>query len=151
MSASNISVRAARTADETFCRAMDNDLAHLQTFHADFAMLVRMRTALVASVMDRPAGYLRLERLFLKIPYISCIKVLPEFRNQGVGKLLLQEMVKQESILGASYILSSSERRASEAIAWHKKNAFYEIGALDHMNQDGATEVFFRLDIAQPR
>ena len=34
-------------------------------------------------------------------------------------------------------------------LSWHKHNGFYEIGALQHMNQDAAAEVFFRLDISE--
>lgn len=66
-----------------------------------------------------------------------------------MGKSLLNEMVKQQRASGASYVLSSSEAHASEAIAWHKHNGFYEIGALQHMNQDAAAEMFFRLDISE--
>ena len=32
----------------------------------------------------------------------------------------------------------------------HEKR-LYEIGTLEHMNQDGAAEIFFRLDIVRPR
>lgn len=112
-------------------------------------MLVRTQAILVSECVDQLVGYLRVERIFLNIPYLASIKVLPEFRRKEVGKALLLDIVKRESAFGANYILSSSEPYASEAIAWHKHNGIYEIGALQHLNQMDASEVFFRLDISR--
>jgi ribosomal protein S18 acetylase RimI-like enzyme len=100
MSASNISVCGAHEADETFCRAMDDDLENHQSSDADFAMSCDAGCP-SSERPYQPAGDLRLKRIFLKIPYISCITVLPEFRRQGVGKSLLLEMVKTGMYLGS--------------------------------------------------
>jgi hypothetical protein len=125
MSNPNLSVRAGPVADEIFCRAIDKNLEHLQTFRADFALLLQMQTVLVASLRDQSVSTCGSSASFGQCPTFRAFKALPEFRNQGCGEIAFtRKWVKQESALGGSYILSSSERRASETIAWHTKNAF---------------------------
>ncbi|WP_407672371.1 GNAT family N-acetyltransferase [Paenibacillus sinensis] len=48
------------------------------------------REILIAEHNDQAAGYLRLEYIWTKVPYIGLILVKEEYRGQGVGTALIQ-------------------------------------------------------------
>lgn len=68
---------------------------------------------IVAELQSLPVGYLRLEYLWSKLPYIGLIRVLPEARRRGVGRALLRFLEMELHEAGHRVLLSSSE--ASEA------------------------------------
>ena len=87
-------------------------------------------------------GYVRLEYLWSIVPYISLIRVLPEYRRQGVGKALLQFIKTFLREAGHEVLYSSSQADEPEPQAWHRYMGFEECGFIAGIN-DGIGEVFF--------
>jgi ribosomal protein S18 acetylase RimI-like enzyme len=108
---------------------------------------IEWREIIVAEVNDGLAGYLRLEYLWAKVPYIALIRVLPEYRGQGVGKALLMFVEEFLRAAGQSTLYSSSQANEAEAQAWHRHAGFEECGIINGINEDGIGEVFFRKEL----
>lgn len=99
---------------------------------------------LVAELDGRSVGYLRIEYLWSKLPYIALIRVMPEYRRMGVGRALLcflEETLRDE---GHGMLLSSSEAGEPEPQAWHRHMGFEDCGRLEGINAGDVDEVFFR-------
>ena len=144
-----VTVRPAGPHDVEFCKNIDTSLHHLKKYDASIEILMQMELILIAEFRGQLAGYLRMEHIFLELPYISWITVLPEFRRKGVAKMLLDTFIERKKAEGARYVLSSAEPESKTSTAWHKQNGFYEIGTLKQLNLNGADETFFRLDIGE--
>lgn len=102
---------------------------------------------LVAEVDGAAAGYLRIEYLWSRIPYITLIRVLPEYRQQGVGRALLACLEEKLRDAGHELLLSSSEATEPSPQDWHRHMGFEDCGRLEGVNADGVDEVFFRRDL----
>jgi GNAT superfamily N-acetyltransferase len=98
---------------------------------------------LIAEKNTIPVGYLRIEYLWSKLPYITIIRVLPDHRKEGVGKALLAFLECELARAGHSILLSSSQADEPEPQSWHRHVGFTECGRLAKIN-DGVDEVFFR-------
>ena len=107
---------------------------------------IEAREVLVAELETRAVGYLRIEYLWSKLPYIALIRVLPDYRRLGVGTALLEFLEEELRGAGHSFLLSSSEADEPEPQAWHRRMGFSECGRLEGVNAGGVDEVFFRKD-----
>ena len=99
---------------------------------------------IVAELNGDLVGYLRLEYLWSRVPYIALIHVSPEHRRQGIGKALLsyaEEFLRER---GHEVLYSSSQVDEAEPQAWHRHVGFEECGVIAGVNQGGIGEVFFR-------
>jgi ribosomal protein S18 acetylase RimI-like enzyme len=145
------------TAPERFCHAssmMNVRYAtqHDLTFVAQdeyvpvhtVARKIEEREVLVAERDSVLAGYLRIEHLWSRLPYITLIRVLPDFRRRGVGRALLGFLEDQLRAAGYVVLLSSSQADELEPQAWHRHMGFVECGRLEGINEGGVDEVFFR-------
>jgi len=101
---------------------------------------------LLAEQENQIVGYLRLEYLWTKTPYIGLIIVLDQYRRQGVGKLLLNELSVYLKNKGHDKLYSSSQVNESDPQNWHRHMGFKETGIINGIN-DGIGEVIFVLDI----
>ena len=103
----------------------------------------RIEEIVIAKWNGKRVGYVRLEYLWSTVPYISLIRVLPEYRRQGVGKALLRfiETFLRDTDHEALY--SSSQADEPKPQAWHRHMGFEECGLIAGIN-DGVGEVFFR-------
>ena len=89
-------------------------------------------------------GYLRLEHLWSKLPYIELIRVLVAHRRSGVGRVLLAYVEAEVAARGHSVLYSSSQADEPEPQAWHRRMGYEECGLLAGVNAGGIGEVFFR-------
>lgn len=98
----------------------------------------------VAERAGARVGYLRLEYLWAKLPYIELIRVLEPHRRAGVGRALLVFVEADAAARGHARLYSSSQADESEPQAWHRRMGFEECGILAGVNEGGIGEVFFR-------
>ena len=103
----------------------------------------RIEDILIAERNGKRVGYVRLEYLWSIVPYISLIQVLPEYRQQGVGKALLRYLETFLRDTGHEVLYSSSQADEPEPQAWHRYMGFEECGFIAGIN-NGVGEVFFR-------
>ena len=89
-------------------------------------------------------GYLHLEYLWGRVPYIALIRILPEHRGRGVGRALVAAVEHHLAAAGHPWLYSSSQADESEPQAWHRHMGFTECGFLAGINEGGIGEVFFR-------
>lgn len=95
-----------------------------------------------------PVGYLRIEYLWSRLPYITLIRVLPDHRRAGVGRALLGFLERELERAGHTMLLSSSQADEPEPHAWHRHVGFTECGRLERINDGGIDEVFFRKELS---
>lgn len=98
----------------------------------------------VAECAGERAGYLRLEYLWSKLPYVELIRVLAPHRRRGVGRSLLAFAEADAVARGHTVLYSSSQADEPEPQAWHRRMGFVECGFLAGVNEGGIGEVFFR-------
>ena len=101
---------------------------------------------IIAEWTGKRVGYVRIEYLWSIVPYISLIRVLPEYRRQGVGKTLLQFIETFLREAGHEALYSSSQTDEPEPQAWHRHVGFEECGFITGIN-DRVGEVFFRKNL----
>ena len=106
----------------------------------------RIEDILIAERNGKRVGYVRLEYLWSIVPYISLIRVLPEYHRQGVGKALLRFIETFLREAGHKVLYSSSQADEPEPQAWHRHVGFEECGFIAGINE-GVGEVFFRKDL----
>ncbi|WP_420454413.1 GNAT family N-acetyltransferase [Rubrivirga sp.] len=145
MTQPKITVRAATESDLGFV-SRDGDLPDpvVRRKVSDGDVYVALRG-------DERAGYLRLEWLWSKLPYIELIRVLEPHRRAGVGQALLAHVGAETASRGHAALYSSSQADEPEPQAWHRRMGFEECGMLAGLNEGGVGEVFFRKPLVTNR
>lgn len=92
-------------------------------------------------------GFVQLEYLWSKVPYLALIRVLNGHRRRGVGKALLGFLEDHLRENGHAVLYSSSQADEPEPQEWHRHVGFTECGLLKEIN-DGIDEIFFRKTIS---
>ncbi len=118
---------------------MDHDLER-----AAVRRKIGLSEIVLAEVREERVGYLRLEYLWSKIPYIGLIRVQEAFRRKGVGHAIidfLDEFLREK---GYKVLMSSSQVNEPSAQEWHRAVGFEECGIIAGLNENGIGEVFFR-------
>ncbi|MCS7458641.1 GNAT family N-acetyltransferase [Paenibacillus doosanensis] len=99
---------------------------------------------IVLAEMNRELiGYLRLEHLWGKSPYIGLIIVRPDCQKQGVGRGMLQFLEDRLRSKGQSALYSSSQVNEKEPQEWHRRMGFRECGIISGINEGDVGELFF--------
>ena len=128
--------------------AEDDDLKFVQqdSYISEDIVLrkIRDKEVIVAEKGEKSVGYLRVEYLWSKLPYIALIHVNEPFRNQGIGKSMLTFLTDRLNEQGHNVLYSSSQANEPSAQNWHRHMGFKESGTLEGMNEDGSGEIFFR-------
>jgi len=110
---------------------------------------IDMLEIILAERCGEVIGYLMLEYIWSKLPYISLIFLKPEFRGKGIGSLMLEYLIEYLQLNGFKNLLSSSQVNENEPQMWHRKKGFVECGILSGINEGGVGEVFFKLDLVR--
>jgi ribosomal protein S18 acetylase RimI-like enzyme len=134
--------------------ANQNDLEACIMFdHSDRQDIIEnkidMHEIIVAERCGVVIGYLKLEYIWSKLPYISLIILKADFRGKGIGTLMLNYLKEFLQLNGYETLLSSSQVNETEPQMWHRKIGFVECGILSGINEGGVGEVFFRLDLVR--
>ncbi len=136
-------VRFAVPADLAACSLYDyRGVAEYVIQHA-----LQHRAVILAECEKDVVGYLRLEYLWSKLPYIALVWVREGDRRQGVGRSMLQFLEEELRRNGHKLLLSSSQVNEPSPQAWHRAVGFKECGALSGINEGGIGEVFFRKEL----
>jgi len=98
---------------------------------------------ILAETQSGLIGYLRLERLWSKYPYIGLIFVDREYQRRGIGKKLLHFLEMDLISQGSPKLYSSSQANEPEPQAWHRHMGFQECGILNGINEGDIGEIFF--------
>ena len=133
-----VTVRPARAADFAFV-AQDGYVGEDR-----MARQIAAGEVWIAEDAAGSRGYLRLEYLWGRVPYIALIRVLPEYRGRGIGRALLAAVEQHVSAAGHRWLYSSSQVDEPEPQRWHRHLGFAECGFLAGVNAGGIGEVFFR-------
>lgn len=89
-------------------------------------------------------GYLRLEYLWSKFPYIGLVKVHEDYRRQGIGRSLLAFLEDYLNTNGHITLFSSSQVNEVEPQNWHRRMGFDECGLINGINEGNIGEIFFK-------
>ncbi len=134
----NLVTRFAGTDDLEFVRQDEYVLPEVVRRKIEWQEVV------VAELDGSPVGYVRLEYLWSKVPFIELIRVLPEHRRRGVGKALLTFVEWFLRERGHTFLYSSSQADEAEPQMWHRHVGFEECGIISGINEGGVGEIFFR-------
>jgi N-acetylglutamate synthase-like GNAT family acetyltransferase len=88
-------------------------------------------------------GYLRIEYLWSKYPYIGLISVESGHRRQGIGSGLLLYIEEELKKNGIKALYSSSQVNEALPQEWHRRMGFVECGMINGINEGNIGEVFF--------
>lgn len=123
--------------------ATNNDLAAIEKINRMFADKVYSHSedffsegikggrVLLACVGEQVVGYLIYQVIWGNTPFLALLRVLPEFRGQGVGSALLGALEEKLKKVGYSALISSSEKENPDGQSFHQKLGFENIGELE--------------------
>ena len=107
------------------------------------------KDVVIAEQDGRRVGYLRLERLWSRLPFIALITVDAVCRRRGVGRAMLAFLEDRLARDGHAVIYSSSQSNEPEPQRWHRHMGFSGCGRIRGINPDGSDEVFFRKAVGE--
>ncbi|MFX1453356.1 MAG: GNAT family N-acetyltransferase [Promethearchaeota archaeon] len=139
----SIKVRFAQSSDLDFCIKMEYK-------HVKEALIkgcIEDELIILAEIGGKTVGYLRIEYIWLIIPYIGLISVIDEYRKQGIGTAMINFLGDFLRKNGFNVLYSSSQVNEPEPQAWHRKIGFEECGYIAGINERGIGEVFFRKNL----
>ncbi len=139
-------VRIAGPNDLAQCKVQDPYLPS-----AAVGKMLNEGNLLVAELDGVQVGYLRLEYLWSKVPYIGLIRIQDGYRRQGIGKSMFNFLEDHLSGRGHDRVFSSSQADEPEPQAWHRHMGFEECGIISGINEGGIGEVFFCKRLTKPK
>jgi len=137
-----VKVRHATLTDLPSCKLLDHSAIESAIRYA-----IEHQAVVVAECDGNIIGYLRLEFLWSRIPYIGLVWVVESHRDQGVGRSLLSFVETDLRTKGHQMLISSSQVDEPAPRDWHRSVGFVECGVLDGINKGGTGEVFFRKEL----
>lgn len=135
-------IRFANTSDFAKCKKFDNRITAHQ-----FANKAKAKEIVIALTEEKIVGYLRLEFIWLKIPYVSWIFVAEKYRNQGVASRLAEFLASVLKRKQFKFILSSYQDNAPQSNRWHSHVGFRKCGKIQEINEDKSSEIFCLLKL----
>ena len=95
------------------------------------------------------SGFLRFSMFWGTIPYMDLIRVVENYKRQGVGTALFDFWEKEMRQRGARVLLTSAMADEPEPQAWHERNGFKRCGQLTFGRHQQTPEVFFAKDLPE--
>ena len=138
-----IEIRFATDADIDWCISQDFSIKKPEMMRRK----IEQQEILVAELEGTCIGYLLMEYMWSKIPYMGVVEVLPAHRKQGIGTALLSFLENKVHSEGCGFLISSAESTEPDAQAWHKRMEFTKCGLVSGLNPDGVDEIFFRKEL----
>ena len=92
-------------------------------------------------IMGKPVGFITSERQGSRKVRILLFGVLPEYRNKGVGKMLLDAFRIRAMLEGNIAITLEVRTSNTDARRFYKRNGFVETDILPHFYRDGGDGV----------
>ena len=92
-------------------------------------------------IMGKPVGFITSERQGSRKVRILLFGVLPEYRNKGVGKMLLDAFRMRAMLEGNIAITLEVRTSNTDARRFYKRNGFVETDILPHFYRDGGDGV----------
>lgn len=132
-------IRFATDGDLRFCKRFDSE-----TPTPTLKAKIRANEAILAFKGREAIGYLRLEYLWSRFPYIGLVVVREGSRGKGTGEKMLRFLEGYLRENGSKKLFSSSQADAPRAQQWHRKMGFVECGIIVGINEGGVGEVFFQ-------
>jgi len=136
----SINIRFAELKDLDFCVKFDYNHVSKDVLKRS----IREKMVILAEVNGKPIGYLRIEYLWLKIPFLSLITVEEEYQRKGVGRSMIKFLEQHLHKRGYKVLYSSTQANEPGPQSWHRKLGFEECGYIAGMNEGGIGEIFFR-------
>jgi len=136
----SINIRFAERKDLKFCGKTDFKHVSEEILERN----IEERAIILAEVDRKPVGYLRVEYLWLKIPYVSLITVEKEYQRKGIGTAMIKFLEDYLIKNGHKVLYSSSQANEPEPQAWHRRVGFLECGYIAGINAGGIGEIFFK-------
>jgi L-amino acid N-acyltransferase YncA len=131
-------IRFATADDSNWCAAHDMPAPAEVMLHK-----IQLREIAVAENAGQRVGFLRLEYMWSRHPFIGLIWIEELHRRQGIGRALLEFIEQELRQKGHRQLLSSSQADEPDSQAWHRSVGFRECGFLAGINEGGVGEVFF--------
>ena len=135
-------IRFAKPSDFAKCKAFDSRITASQ-----FSNKAAAKEIVLASAEKTIVGYLRLEFIWLKIPYVSWIFVSEKCRNQGIASSLVKFLKSSLKRKQFKFILSSYQDNAPQSKRWHSNIGFKKCGKIQGINEDKSSEIFCQLKL----
>jgi ribosomal protein S18 acetylase RimI-like enzyme len=141
---SQAKVRFGRDTDLDWCTIESDDIPKEVVRRK-----LQFKEIILAESGKERLGYLRMEYLWSKIPYVALIRVRKKHRRRGVGRAMLQFLEGYLRKRRYRVLMSSSQVDALIAQAWHRAMGFEECGIISGINPGGIGEVFFRKSLTR--
>jgi len=135
-------IHFALPKDFASTRKLDRKLTSSQIRKKIFA-----REFVIAIEEGRVIGCLRFEWMWLKIPYLTWISVVPQSQRSGVAAALLRFLAASLKKKRRGFLLNSYQENAPIAKSWHQSVGFRRCGQIRELNRDGSQEIFCRLSL----
>ena len=93
----------------------------------------------------KPAGCIGLKRIDNKNCEVKRLYVRPAFRGRHIGRLLMEQIIREAKEIGYSHMLLDTLPFLQSAIHMYKKQGFYEISGYNNSPMD--TSIYMKLDL----
>ncbi len=120
-----VQIRYAESADKDFWFSLDKHITH-----SEFENKIRDKRCYVLFFCGRPAGILRYNLFWDNTPFCTLLYVHEEFRNRGLGKILMEHWEREMSASGYGLVLTST-RSDEDAQHFYRKLGYKDCGNLN--------------------
>jgi ribosomal protein S18 acetylase RimI-like enzyme len=135
-------IRFAKPTDYFLCKSFDTRITNSR-----FKNIAKEKGIVVATQDSNIVGYLRIELIWLKVPYVSWVMVQQAQRRSGVAKAMIGFIATALKRQGHAFLLSSHQGNALVSRRWHSKLGFKRCGRIAGLNEDGSSEIYCKLKI----